>query len=48
VSDEPTVRLTVRLPASLHDELRRHAEVDRRSLNSTIVVMLTKAARDGD
>ncbi len=35
---DPTTALSVRLPADVAERLRRRAEEDRRSVNSTILV----------
>jgi hypothetical protein len=43
--EEGTVRLNLRLPASLHRELQEQAKENNRSLNSEIVTSLATAIR---
>jgi predicted HicB family RNase H-like nuclease len=45
---EYEAKLTVRLPASLHERLVELARRDRRSLNSEIVVLLERAAAEAE
>jgi predicted HicB family RNase H-like nuclease len=45
---EHEAKLTVRLPASLHERLVALARRDRRSLNSEIVVLLERAAAEAE
>jgi len=45
VADKSETRITLRMPDDIAQELREIAEADRRSMNTTIVLLLERSLR---
>jgi hypothetical protein len=45
---EPTMIVSVRMPASLHDQVVRLAEVEHRSLSQQLIVLIEKGLQEAD
>jgi hypothetical protein len=45
MKDDPEIKLTLRLPSTLHEALERMAEESHRSINAQVVHMIAQAAK---